>query len=65
MTPPDPVPPDAVGLRVEVSVADRDRLRVAAARAGKSMAAYVRALIIERLDALDATDAKPAPKRKR
>jgi hypothetical protein len=65
MTPANPVPPDAVGLRVEVSVADRDRLRVAAARAGQSMAAYVRTLIVERLDAIDAAEARPAPKRKR
>lgn len=59
----DRVPPDAVGLRVEVSVADRDRLRIAAAKAGQSMAAYVRSLIVERLDALDAAG-KPSRRRK-
>lgn len=46
MTPRDPVPPDAIGLRVEISPATRDELRVIAATAGKSMAAYVRTLIV-------------------
>jgi hypothetical protein len=65
MLPHDPVPPDAVGLRVEVSPADRDRLRIAAAKAGKSMASYVRWLIVTHLDDLDAQGEQPRQKQKR
>jgi plasmid stability protein len=43
------VPPDAVGLRLELAPADRDRLRVAAAMAGMSMAAYAREIILGHL----------------
>jgi hypothetical protein len=65
MLPHDPVPPDAVGLRVEVAPADRDRLRIAAAKVGKSMAAYVRWLIIEHLDELEIQDRQPRLKKTR
>lgn len=64
MTPRDPVPPGAVGLRLQLSAADRDRLHVTAAKAGQSMATYLRRLVVEHLDALDAAEAKPARKRK-
>ena len=50
MTTRDPRPRDAVGLRLELSPADRDRLLVAAAKAGKSMASYLRDIVLERLD---------------
>jgi hypothetical protein len=60
MTTRDPRPRDAVGLRLELSAADRDRLLVAAAKAGKSMASHVREVIVNYLDDLD----PPAPKRK-
>jgi predicted DNA-binding protein len=60
MTTRDPRPRDAVGLRLELSPADRDRLLVAAARAGKSMASYLRDVILAHLDDLD----PPTPKRK-
>jgi hypothetical protein len=64
MLPHDPVPPDAVGLRVEVAPADRDRLRIAAAKAGKSMAAYVRWLIVTHLDRLEIQSERSRPKKK-
>lgn len=60
MTTRDPRPRDAVGLRLELSTADRDRLLVAAAKAGKSMASYLREIVCAHLDDLD----PPAPKRK-
>jgi predicted DNA-binding protein len=64
MSPYDPVPPNAVGLRVEVAPADRDRLKVAAAKAGQSMAAYVRRLIVEHLDELETKSVRSQPKKK-
>lgn len=52
----DPRPADAVGLRLEVSPADRDRLLVAAAKSGKSMASYLRTVILEHLDRTEAPE---------
>jgi predicted DNA-binding protein len=60
MTTRDPRPRDAVVIRLELSAADRNRLLVAAARAGKSMASHVREVIVNYLDDLD----PPAPRRK-
>jgi predicted DNA-binding protein len=53
MTTRDPRPRDAVGLRLELSPADRDRLLVTAARAGKSMASYLREIVVEHLDEIE------------
>lgn len=46
----EPRPVDRVGLRLELSIDDRNRLLVAAARAGKSMATYLRHFVLETLD---------------
>lgn len=46
----EPRPVDRVGLRLELSIEDRNRLMVAAARAGKSMATYMRQIVLETLD---------------
>jgi predicted DNA-binding protein len=54
----DPRPPDAVGLRLELSRADRDRLHVAAAVAGKSMASYLREIVVKHLDQIDRKKAR-------
>jgi plasmid stability protein len=55
----DPRPADRVGLRLELSAAYRDRLRVIAARSGRSMATYLRQLVEAHIEAVD-----PAPKPK-
>jgi predicted DNA-binding protein len=49
----DPRPRDAVGLRLELSQTDRDRLLVAAAKAGKSMASYLREIVVEHMDEIE------------
>jgi hypothetical protein len=49
----DPRPENAVGLRLELAPADRDRLMIAAAKAGKSMASHARDVILAHLDAVE------------
>jgi predicted DNA-binding protein len=59
----DPRPRDAVGLRLELSPADRDRLLVAAARAGKSMASYLREIVVEHLDEIEDREVRKRQKK--
>jgi hypothetical protein len=58
----EPVPSGAVGLRLEIPAPVRDVIRVAAAKAGKSMAAYLRDLVTEHARQLEAKEVK-APKK--
>lgn len=58
----DPRPADAVGLRLEIAAADRDRLLIAAAHAGKSMASYARAVILDHLERTQAPEKKSKKK---
>jgi hypothetical protein len=58
-----PRPVDAVGLRVEVDPATRDRLRVVAAERGYSMASFLRLLV--ELATTDARVAGKVPKKSR
>jgi plasmid stability protein len=57
--PHEPVPPGSVGLRLEIPAPVRDVIRVAAAKAGKSMAAYLRDLVTEHAKELESRQSKP------
>jgi plasmid stability protein len=54
----DPMPPDAIGLRLNLTPADRDRLRVVAAQAGMSMAAYARKVVLEAVEKAETPKSK-------
>lgn len=62
--PANPVPAGAVGLRLELAAADRDRLRIAAAMNGRSMAAMAREIIVAYLDEIDQREPATKPKGK-
>jgi plasmid stability protein len=47
---PDPVPPGDVHIRVEISRGHQSKLRVLAAEAGMSMAAYARAILVREIE---------------
>lgn len=62
--PHEPVPPDAVGVRLEIPAPVRDVVRVAAAKAGKSMAAYLRELVTAHAAELQARETQAPPPKK-
>jgi hypothetical protein len=62
---PRPEASDRVGLRFELSKADRDRLLIAAAKGGKSMASYLRELVIKHLDEVEPRIPEPKARPKR
>jgi hypothetical protein len=58
----EPVPPGSVGVRLELPIPVRDIIRVAAAKSGKSMAAYLRDLVTEHARRLEEEEGKPEKK---
>jgi plasmid stability protein len=47
---PDPVPPGTMHVRLELSRDQQSKLRVLAAQAGMSMAAYARAIVVREIE---------------
>lgn len=58
----EPVPPGSVGVRLELPIPVRDVVRVAAAKRGKSMAAYLRDVVTEHARRLEAEEEGPGKK---
>jgi hypothetical protein len=56
----DKKPAEAVRMRLDLAPADRDRVRIAAAKAGLDMASFLRRVVLERLGEIERAESYAA-----